>query len=332
MKHFILIFFTFIFVIPGKGQNQFHYSQFINNAPIINPAFTGIENNISVVSGFRRQWSAVDFAPTSYYAGFTGTISALKSKFSDGRTLRLSLPRFYNKLQNEVGAFDHGVGFFLAGDHLGPFHQYNAYFNYAFIYNISKQYKVAVGLSSQVNFQRFGDHNVALYSPGLDQVYQRYLGNQQNQLEASLNLGVSLIGKSLFMGYALHQALNYISNDFNTDLDPDLFHYFTGGFNLKWNQQYTFQPAVNIGYANAQNYSINFSGRVKFRQLLWGGLGYRWNESFAVLLGFLLRDGVNVGYSYDFPFNDLGVQTGGNHELTLRLSFYSDKISGNVLW
>ncbi|MGK7394676.1 MAG: PorP/SprF family type IX secretion system membrane protein [Candidatus Cyclobacteriaceae bacterium M3_2C_046] len=332
MKKTIL--FILIFFVPltwVKAQEQLQFSQFVNNTPALNPAFTGMEDNITMMSGFKRQWSGIDLAPTTYYAGFSGTLNALKTTFSDQRTLRLSIPRFFDKLQNEVGAISHGVGVMFNGDHMGPFHGYGMVANYALIYNFSATYKVAIGTGLSLNYQRFDPSQVMLYTPGQDQIYQDYLGRNQDQLNGHLNLGISLVGHRLFLGYATHQLVGLIDTRMNRGDNAGMVHFLTGGVNIRFGKEYTWQPAFNLIVNNQAN-ATTFSSRLKFRELFWGGLGYQLDQSVAFMAGFRLSEAIMFGYNYDLPISDIGIYSGGSHELTLRVTFYSDRVSRNLLW
>jgi len=51
------------------------------------------------------------------------------------------------------------------------------------------------------------------------------------------------------------------------------------------------------------------------------GLAYRWDDSFAVLLGMRISEGLSAGYAYDLTSSNLGSYTGGSHEIFLKYSF-----------
>ena len=315
------------------GQEQFQRSQYENIAFVINPALTGVDDEVKFVGGYRSQWSAFEYAPVNYYGGFSGTISSLKKKFSGGRTIRLSQSQVYGKPLNKVGEWNHGVGLYLSGDHAGPFHQYSAYFNYAFIYSISQEYKIGFGVSADINFQQFHDKNVAVYSADLDQVYQDYINQNRNRIEGNLNVGVSLVGHNLFLAYSIHHLTS--NSNLETvvaDIDPGLYHYLIGGYNFLFSDQLTFQPSLLMGYNKYNSFTLDIQTRLKYRELLWGGLGYRHDNAAVFLLGFTIGNSLSFGYSYDYQFNEIGPYTKGTHEITLCYALYKEGKWGSVIW
>ncbi len=58
------------------------YALYLNNPLLINPAYTGINNNLTVFAGYRNQWAGFDGNPTTLNAG--GHISLLQNKMAAG--------------------------------------------------------------------------------------------------------------------------------------------------------------------------------------------------------------------------------------------------------
>ena len=315
------------------GQEQFQLTQFNNSAHAINPAFTGIEDRINAAVGFRKQWSGLNDSPLYYYAGMSGTINAFKTRYTRKPSLRLSVPRYFNKLDQEIGTYKHGVGFYVSGDHFGAFDQYSTYFSYAFIYNISKRHKLSFGASANLDFQQFNRNEISLYSADQDQVYQSYLQDHRSRFEGHLNFGIALTGARLFAGYSLHQGISLRSRiSINADIDPGNYHHLMAGYNLPISQDLVFQPSVYLRYNRVNPYSLNMMARIRYQEQFWGGIGYRQDQSVAFLLGFSVQEEFRISYSYDFPTQGPGIYFQGSHEFTLGLSLYRDKISGDFLW
>ena len=89
-----------LFATNAIGQEYFQLTQFIYSAHAINPALSGIEDLVNANIGMRTQWTSIAESPTTFYFGFNGSLSGMKSAFTKQRTLRTSVPRLYNKLQN----------------------------------------------------------------------------------------------------------------------------------------------------------------------------------------------------------------------------------------
>ena len=56
------------------AQQKPHYSQYVLNQYILNPALTGIENYVDVKFSHRHQWVGLEGAPVTTYATVHGAI------------------------------------------------------------------------------------------------------------------------------------------------------------------------------------------------------------------------------------------------------------------
>jgi type IX secretion system PorP/SprF family membrane protein len=80
----------------------------------------------------------------------------------------------------------------------------------------------------------------------------------------------------------------------------------------------------NIIYQQQQNFTQLNLGMYITKGSLVGGLWYRNNDSFIVLLG--VQHGIiKFGYSYDVTLSKLTNATAGSHELSLGLQFFCKK-------
>jgi type IX secretion system PorP/SprF family membrane protein len=331
----ILQIFVLFFLIGNVlAQEYFQLTQYLYSAHAINPAFSGIEDLVNTNIGVRTQWTSIAESPTTFYAGFNGSISGLKNTLSDQRTLRTSVPRYYNKLQNQPGSIQHGVGFYLFQDAFGPYRETSGYLTYAFSYQINKNYKIATGLSLEVSNQRFRENDVSLYNPDQDIVYQQYVDGPGNISHLNLNGGVALYGNNLFIGYSIHHfARARISQDNFTEAGVNgLYHFILAGINIPMGPEWMFQPSTLLK-VNSENKSvIDVAGKLKYRELIWGGLSYRHEDAIGFLLGFIIDEKIFVNYSYDFHTNSIRKYSSGSHELVLGYRVFSDRSSKPFLW
>lgn len=57
-----------------RAQQKPHYTQYILNQYIINPAITGIENYVDIKASHRHQWVGLQDAPVTTYFTIHGAI------------------------------------------------------------------------------------------------------------------------------------------------------------------------------------------------------------------------------------------------------------------
>ena len=60
---------------------------------------------------------------------------------------------------------------------------------------------------------------------------------------------------------------------------------------------------------------------VVYHKMYWGGVSYRYQEALIFMGGMELKNGIMVGYSYDWNVSDVGKYTGGSHEVTVANHF-----------
>ncbi len=316
------------------SQDQFQFSQFIHSASAINPAFSGVEDVVNLNIGFRKQWAAIDEAPTNYYASFNGSLSGMKSAFSDNRSLRTSVPRLYDKQQNEKGAINHGIGLYVMGDAFGPFHKNSLYLSYAMIFTLSKDFKLSAGMQTDFTNQRFKAEKVSVFNPDLDAVYQQYAAGPGNESYLNLNAGVMIYGKGLFLGYSAHQLANIMISAENLGGigQTGIYHFLLAGYNVPLSSQVTFQPSTFVKYNDHYPITFDVLAKFKYREVFWGGLSYRYHDAFGFQMGFQMSKKIHVNYSFESPTTDIGPYAKGSHELVLGFRIYNDKVSTPFLW
>ena len=93
-----------------------------------------------------------------------------------------------------------------------------------------------------------------------------------------------------------------------------------------------FQPSTLI-MANSENdVVIDVVGKLKYRELIWGGLSFRHEDAVGFLLGFIIEEKVFVNYSYEFHTNEIQKYSSGSHELVLGYRVFNDRSSKPFLW
>src|ERR1700733_1991612 len=148
MKKFIFI---SIFVVAactlGNAQQRPHYTQYILNNYILNPAISGIENYIDLKVSARDQWVGLDGAPKTAYLTIHGPIGK-----KDYRTTATSFgvpgenPRGKAYWENYTAAEPHhGVGLAIINDRTGSYNRFTADASYAYHLGLSLTTNLALG-------------------------------------------------------------------------------------------------------------------------------------------------------------------------------------------
>src|SRR5678815_2676874 len=120
-------------IVRMEAQQKPHYTQYIVNQYIINPALTGIENYTDVKISHRHQWVGLQDAPVTTYL----TIHKSLGKQDDRATATsFEIPgenprgKSYWE-QYESAKPHHGIGLKVINDRTGPLNRLGGYVSYA---------------------------------------------------------------------------------------------------------------------------------------------------------------------------------------------------------
>jgi type IX secretion system PorP/SprF family membrane protein len=223
---------------------------------------------------------------------------------------------------------------YASGDSYGPFKDLSAFLTYSLMIQINQQYALSFGISAEYANQRFIADKISLYNPDLDQVYQHYAGSPANISRLNLNAGVLIYGPNLYFGYSIHQlaSARLSQENFTESGDPGFFHFLTAGYNIFMGRQFTLQPSTLVKYNESYKWQADVVTKLKYRELLWTGVSWSYDNSVGFLFGLQLGGSLYLGYSYEFHTGDIGHYSQGTHELVLGYRLFGDRISNPFLW
>ena len=121
MKKYISIIAVILFTISAKSQQNPQYTQYVYNMNIINPAYAGSKEALSLNFLARTQWVGIDGAPQTL-------------TFGAHTPLRKNL----------------GLGLSVILDKLGPVQEQNIYADVSYTLNLNNDSKLAFGLKAGV--------------------------------------------------------------------------------------------------------------------------------------------------------------------------------------
>mgnify|MGYP003862735755 CR=1 FL=1 len=133
----LLLFLTSINV---NAQQSPHYTQYMYNMNIINPAYAGSKDNLSFGFLYRKQWLEIEDAPTTF---------SLSGSAPVGKNV--------------------GVGLSIISDKIGPVDENNIYGDFSYTLNLGGEHRLALGLKAGVTIQKIGlfsDINSSLQQQG----------------------------------------------------------------------------------------------------------------------------------------------------------------------
>ncbi len=325
------------------AQQRSHYTQYILNNYILNPALSGIENYTDVKLSARDQWVGFTGAPRTAYATIHGPIGKKDYKTSaTSYNIPGENPRG-NSYWESYNASEphHGVGLTVLNDKTGNFNRFTSYATYAYHIGLNATTNLSAGFSAGITVVGLNaDGKIDFGSNPSDPALGNATG-ELNKVKPDLGAGLWLYSANYFVGVSaqqiIPQKLVFVDDaTFKTTgkLIPHVF--LTGGYRFLVNEDINMIPSVMVKYINGafkNNYQVEGNVKAQYRDLFWLGASYRQFDGYAAMIGLNVANTFNVGYAYDFTKSDLGTYSRGTHEIIVGFLLgnrYGDTCPRNV--
>ncbi|RYY83541.1 MAG: type IX secretion system membrane protein PorP/SprF [Chitinophagaceae bacterium] len=319
------------------AQQRPHYTQYIMNQYVINPALSGIESYIDVRASHRRQWVGLEGAPLTTYVTIQGPIGKQDSRVSPTGVAREGVnPRGSEYWMNySTPAPHHGVGVQILQDVTGPLSRSSIMGTYAYHLGLNPNLTLSGGIGVGMTKINLDISKLRFEQANDPSVYQNTISDQW---KPDLSAGIYLYSSDFFAGISAQQVVpQTVAFGENTlrkedgKLVPHLFA--TAGYRLLLGEDFNFTPSVMAKYLSPLPLQWEINGKLQYRDFLWVGASYRVQDGFAGMLGINVSNRFNVGYSYDYTTSALNAFTKGTHEFVVGLllnNSYGDSCPRNV--
>jgi len=295
MKKIIFSLVGFLFLITGTLQAQQlpHYTQYMYNMNILNPAYAGSkgEQVISFGTLYRSQWYDEPGAPKTLTANIHAAINA-----------------------------NNGLGISFITDEYGAIGQDAITIDYSHTLDFGNS-KLAMGLKAGVN----------LFSDALSDLYVVHPGDPD--FASDINDTWFTLGAGLFYytdHYYLSLSVpNFMQNKYNggtTYTSTDEMHMFlAGGYVFNIGDNFKLKPHFllfnNIGQKMQTDLSLNmlFANRFDI------GISHRLNDAIIGMFNIRLFNSLRVGYAYDRHVSDIRFYSPSSHEFFINYDWNLNK-------
>lgn len=328
-------------VLSCMAQQKPHYTQYVLNNYILNPALSGIENYTDVKLSHRHQWTGLADAPVTTYFTIQGPIGK-----QDFRTTPTSVPMRGENMRGKdyweeytPAKPHHGIGFQFVNDKTGPLSNITVMGTYAYHIGISHRTNLSAGIG-------LGFSKISLNADKLDfgSVYSvdpavsgsGILG----KAKLDLNAGLWLYSKDYFIGVSalqiVPQKIDFSDNAVTLNKGNQVPHIFgSAGYRFLAGEDLNVLPSVMVKYI--QNIPVQVEGnlKVQYQDLLWAGATYRAKYGFAAMFGMNVLNSFQVSYSYDYSTTKLNTVSSGTHEIVLGFVIgnrYSSETCPRNIW
>ncbi|MEL1244728.1 type IX secretion system membrane protein PorP/SprF [Flavobacterium sp. DGU11] len=280
-------------LLDASAQQDPHYTQYMYNMNVINPAYAGSKENLAFGLLYRKQWVDIQDSPS------TGTFSG----------------------HSPVGK-NVGLGLSAIVDQIGPVQETNVYADFSYTLKLGGEHKLALGLKAGATM-----HNVGLY----DDIGNGYVPDpgdpafQENVNNTYLNIGTGVFyyTNKYYLAFSVpnmlkSKHLDVTNNGTSYQFGSEVSHYFlTGGYVFDLTDNLKMKPTFMIKSAFGVDPSIDGSLNFLFFNKFEIGATYRLDDSYGAMVNYAITPNLRIGYAYDHIISDLKVTTPASHEIML---------------
>ena len=289
MKKLLLTAVVFLMAfLDANAQQDPHYTQYMYNMNIINPAYAGSKENLSFGLLYRKQWIEIEDAPTTF--SFSGSAPVGKNV---------------------------GLGLSVISDKIGPVEENNVYGDFSYTLNLGGERRLALGLKAGVTFQKIGLRS--LIQPTLPDPNDGAFQEDTNNTKLNIGTGLFYYTNKYYVALSIPNMLNSAHLDYNgVKYGTEIQHYFlTGGYVFDINENLKFKPFAMIKSAFNAPTSFDISTNFLYLEKFEMGATYRLQDSFGAMVNYAVSPTLRIGYAYDHIVSDLKVTTPSSHEIIL---------------
>ncbi len=269
----------------ASAQQDPQYTQYMYNMNVVNPAYAGSKETLSLTALYRKQWSGLDGAPeTITFSGHSPVTDAV------------------------------GLGLSAIKDELGPVKETNVFVDFSYTLQVSDNLKLALGLKAGATF-----HDVGLVDLELQDPNDPFFSQDINNTYPNVGAGAFFYGDNFYVGLSVPNLLNSVHLDENgLKYGSETNHYFgTAGYVFQVSENIKLKPSVMVKSAFDAPTSIDGNLNALFNEKFEVGASYRLDDSFSGLVGFQATPYLRIGYAYDHVVSDLDAVANASHEVIL---------------
>ncbi len=268
-----------------KAQQDPQYTQYMYNMNVINPAYAGSRENLSLGLLYRTQWAGFEGAPK------TGT--------------------FFG--HSPVGK-NVGLGISVISDEIGPVGETNAYADFSYTLSLGGDHKLALGLKAGATF-----HDIGLTGLDLIDGNDPFFNENINTTTPNIGTGAFYYSNNYYLAISVPNILDSVHLDSNgNNIGSESAHYFvTGGYVFQVSKNTKLKPSFLVKSAFNAPTSFDLNLNALFIEQVEIGVSYRLEDSFSGLVNIAILPSLRIGYAYDNITSDIKAYAPASHEFMI---------------
>ena len=214
LKHLILTVLVFTISVSYSQQDP-QYTQYMYNMNILNPAYAGSQETLSIGLLGRTQWVGIEGAPKTMTASIHAPV---------GKNV--------------------GLGFSAIADEIGPIKEQNIFADFSYTLQISEQGRLAFGVKAGVAFQ-----DINFLKLSTDQQADPLFSNNLNEQYPNFGAGAFYYTDKYYIGLSMPNMLETRhfkrKNGIVTSASERMHYFLTGGYVFEISPENPFTTLVN---------------------------------------------------------------------------------------
>jgi type IX secretion system PorP/SprF family membrane protein len=301
MKKIILLVFFFLSILKVTAQQDPHFTQYMNNMSVVNPAYaTATPAILNLGSLYRSQWSGIEGAPK------TITVFA------------------HTPINNKIE-----TGISLVSDNIGDGakKETNLFADFAYILQLDEKQNLSFGVKAGFSTISTNFNGFRLNSG--DITTDKAFAENVNETVPNIGVGAYYFTDNYYVGISAPNLLpaEHIKErkEISSLGTQNIHTYFTGGYVFDINEAFKLKPAFMAIFVTGAPVSVDLTANVLYNEKFELGLAYRFNDSASILMNVNVTPNLRIGYSYDYTISNLSQFNSGSHEIGL---FYNLDLLG----
>lgn len=274
----------------GMAQQKPQFTQYMFDALVINPAYAGADEALSLMFIDRRQWVGVERAPSTQT--FLAHTLFMKKHF--------------------------GLGLNVTYDKIGVHKNFSALTDYAYHLKVGEESYLSMGIQA-------GIHNIKSDYASLSNGANDPKVYNANVSETFFDFGMGIYFRSprFYAGFSAPELLpQKISLNDTTSFSLSNTNYFLfSKYRISVSEKIDVVPGVLLKYLPDLPLSFDVNLNMVYRKALTLGFSYRKSESVDFLLKAQVTPQLQFGYSYDHPVGYVSRLSNGSHEIMVHYLF-----------
>ncbi len=289
MRRLLPIALLLLLAVAAHAQQEALYSQYLFNKLVLNPAYAGSREQLSIGLQGRRQWS-----------GFTGAPS------TEAVTVHFPTPDLR-----------HGFGFNLVNDRWGHTQTTLVAAAYAYRIPVGENGTFSMGLKAGIKSYRIQFQDVALWTAN-DVAFSD--GNAFSKGVFVVAPGLYFQNEKFYAGASVSDLLPHKLYDpqFASRGGNTAMHTFVmAGAAIPLGSAVKFKPSLLVRAVAGAPLGLDLTLAAAFKDRITLGATWRPTNAVAFLLQAYLTKSIQLGYAYDLGTNETRSFATGGHELML---------------